>query len=106
MSLNETDGPRDLLLKGARVVTPAGVIEDARLLLSHGRIARIGQGTGQSLDGAKADGAKVLDLDGATLVPGFMDIHIHGALGVDVTEADTEDLRRVARFLAPRGVTS
>jgi N-acetylglucosamine-6-phosphate deacetylase len=49
---------------------------------------------------------QTIDLEGLTLCPGFIDIHIHGALGVDVNEADADGLRRVSRFLAARGVTS
>jgi N-acetylglucosamine-6-phosphate deacetylase len=48
---------------------------------------------------------RVLDLGGATLAPGFVDLHIHGSAGVDVLEADDEHLDRLAAWLASRGVT-
>jgi N-acetylglucosamine-6-phosphate deacetylase len=38
--------------------------------------------------------------------PGFIDLHIHGAVGVDVNTADASGLLRVAEFLAGRGVTA
>ena len=38
-------------------------------------------------------------------MPGFIDLHAHGAVGVDVMDADPEGLRRMARFLAGHGVT-
>ena len=105
MSLSENGGarPRDLLLRAARAVTPAGVVEDAWVLTRGDRIARVGRGGAPEGD---REGAEVLDLGDATLAPGYIDIHIHGALGVDVSEADAEGLRRVARFLATRGVTA
>ena len=48
----------------------------------------------------------VLELDGATLFPGFIDLHIHGAVGVDMMEASADELCRVAEFLARKGVTA
>jgi N-acetylglucosamine-6-phosphate deacetylase len=47
----------------------------------------------------------VIDLAGFTLYPGFIDVHIHGAVGVDTMEASASDLDRVSQFLATRGVT-
>jgi N-acetylglucosamine-6-phosphate deacetylase len=47
----------------------------------------------------------VMDLSGRTLYPGFIDIHIHGAVGVDVMAADIEGLSRMAGFLAQKGIT-
>jgi N-acetylglucosamine-6-phosphate deacetylase len=43
---------------------------------------------------------------GLTLFPGFIDVHIHGAVGVDTMEASAEGLLRIAEFLASQGVTS
>ncbi|MEQ1606980.1 MAG: hypothetical protein ABL999_19110, partial [Pyrinomonadaceae bacterium] len=40
------------------------------------------------------------------LVTGFIDVHNHGAVGVDVNEADVEGLMKIAAFLATRGVTA
>ncbi|MGB7068261.1 MAG: N-acetylglucosamine-6-phosphate deacetylase [Pyrinomonadaceae bacterium] len=47
-----------------------------------------------------------IDLSGSKLYAGFIDIHIHGAVGIDVNEASTEGLLEVARFLAGNGVTA
>jgi N-acetylglucosamine-6-phosphate deacetylase len=46
------------------------------------------------------------DCSGLTAWPGFIDVHIHGADGVDVNEAGTEGLLRVSAFLARHGVTA
>ncbi|MEJ7700041.1 MAG: hypothetical protein WKF71_10405 [Pyrinomonadaceae bacterium] len=47
---------------------------------------------------------EVLELNGETIIAGFIDIHNHGAVGVDVNSAGVEDLRKVSRFLASKGV--
>jgi len=89
-----------LLLKPARVVLPERVAEGARVLVEGGRVSRVYEGGGETAD------ARVLDLEGLTLYPGFIDVHIHGAVGVDTLEADAADLQRVGLFLAREGVTA
>lgn len=45
------------------------------------------------------------DGGGALALPGFLDLHTHGAAGVDVNAADPEGLRQIGRFFASQGVT-
>ncbi|HEX8338759.1 MAG TPA: N-acetylglucosamine-6-phosphate deacetylase [Pyrinomonadaceae bacterium] len=89
-----------LLVEGARLVLPDRVLEGGSLLVDGGRVARVGA------DESRPAGARVLDLGGLTLYPGFIDVHIHGAAGVDALEAEASDLHRVALFLAREGVTA
>ena len=46
------------------------------------------------------------DLDGALVIPGLVDIHVHGCAGADFSDGDYAGLVRMARHLARRGVTS
>ena len=55
--------------------------------------------------GSLVDG-EVRDGNGLTLYPGFIDVHNHGAVGVDVNAADVDGLVAVAEFLASEGVTA
>ena len=104
--------PEPLLLKGARIVLPGAVVEGESLFIKDGRIAHVGAnleastGVEASTSHEASNGARVLDLEGLTIYPGFIDVHIHGSVGVDTLEADAEDLQRVARFLAAQGVTA
>lgn len=75
------------------------VSENADLLIRDGRIA------GQRDVERAAEGVTHIDLSDCTLLPGFIDAHIHGAMGVDTMEADAGGLRRVSEFLATQGVT-
>jgi N-acetylglucosamine-6-phosphate deacetylase len=96
-----TDGPtKSMLLRDARLVLPQSVVEGKALLVDGNRISRIGD-----YDKVESSG-ETLSLEGLTLFPGFVDIHIHGAVGVDAMVATAEDLHLVARFLAREGVTS
>lgn len=48
----------------------------------------------------------VFDAAGRRIVPGFIDIHTHGAVGVDVNGASAEDLEKIGKFFAKSGTTS
>ena len=89
-----------LLLRGAIIITPDGVLEGAALLVENGRIGRI-----FAVEKDAPREVDALDLAGLTLWPGFIDLHIHGARGVDVNDTDADGLREVARYLAGQGVT-
>ena len=83
----------------ASVVLPDQLITKASIDISNGKIetvnSRTGFGAGESFD-----------CSGLTLVPGFIDAHIHGANGVDVNTAEVDGLVKIARFLARNGVTA
>ncbi|WP_167132225.1 N-acetylglucosamine-6-phosphate deacetylase [Paramicrobacterium chengjingii] len=49
---------------------------------------------------------EVTDASGLVIVPGFIDTHVHGALGRNLMEASAEAVGVVSRHLAMRGVTS
>jgi N-acetylglucosamine-6-phosphate deacetylase len=100
---NANDSTANLLLRNARLVLPDRINDQASLLIEDGRIARIFDSTS---DPQAAHAQTAIDLDGLTLYPGFIDIHIHGAAGVDTMEANADDLQSVAVFLAQHGVTS
>jgi len=91
---------KPVLLPGANVVLPEGTIERRSLLLEDGLISRISE---ESIAIGSAD---TLSVDGLTILPGFIDVHIHGAKGVDTMTATAEDLHRVSQFLAHEGVTA
>src|SRR5260370_31327605 len=90
-----------LLLRGARLVLSDRALENAGLLVDSGRIQGIVE-QGQTIPRGVG---RTIDLTGLTLFPGFIDIHIHGAVGVDTMEADADGLYRVALFLAENGIT-
>lgn len=90
----------DLILSEARIVTPDGTIERGWLGLADGVIADVQAGE------PPATGATVRSLGGAWLGPGFIDVHVHGSVGIDVMNTDEDGLRELSRFFATRGVTS
>lgn len=89
---------KTILLKNCAVVLPAEKSENTNILIEDGKIAAI------SSDEISAN--ESMDLENKRLFAGFIDIHNHGAVGVDVNEAGTDELLRVSKFLAANGVTA
>lgn len=89
------------LLRNARIVLPERTVEPSSLLAKSDRIARLFESTTDPIP--KSD--FVIDLSGLTVFPGFIDVHMHGAVGIDTMTATQSDLDRVSQFLATRGVT-
>lgn len=48
----------------------------------------------------------VVDCAGYRAVPGFIDLHIHGAVGCDCSDGDPQAVLNIAKFLLTKGVTS
>jgi N-acetylglucosamine-6-phosphate deacetylase len=87
------------LLTGAGLVLPDRV-ESATLAVRDGRIEQL-------VTGPRAVGGRDerIDLTGYLIVPGFVDVHVHGLLGTDVLD-EGGAVERVAGLLPQFGVTS
>lgn len=91
---------RSLITK-AQVITPGGLLKDGWLACTDGKINAIGKA-----EETPPPAERVISAEGAYLLPGFIDLHVHGAMGHDVMDADLQGLREQARFFAAHGVTS
>ena len=85
-----------------RAITPFEDISEAVVVVQGNRIVAVGQSGKLVLP----RGAREIKMPGKTIVPGFVDVHIHGAGGHDVMEATPEALEVIAATLAPHGTTS
>lgn len=82
-----------MILDGADIVLSDRVLSPGRLVIDNGRIADVGPGSQGG------------PLAGHLVVPGFIDVHVHGVEGSDVLEA-SDKVRAVAARLPRYGVTS
>ena len=97
-----SDAMATLLVTGARVLTPGGEWPRGWIAVEGRRIVAMGQGRPPE----PRQQPTVLDAGGLIVLPGFVDLHAHGAVGVDVMDADPDGLRQMARFYARHGVTA
>src|SRR5207253_10603285 len=90
------------VIRAARALTPFQEIADAAVVIEDGKIEAIGRRDAIEIP----KGAKEYDARQCTLVPGFVDIHIHGAGERDVMEASAEALETVTATVAHHGTTT
>jgi N-acetylglucosamine-6-phosphate deacetylase len=91
---------KNVLLKNANAVLPYEIKRDVSLLVANATIVEI------SLENEQFDAEEVFDLSSETIYSGFIDIHNHGAVGVDVNQAEADELIKIGKFLARCGVTA
>ena len=91
-----------ILLHTARAFTSTTEIPDAGILIREDVIEAIGPREGMSLP----SGAREITATELTAIPGFVDVHIHGAGGHDVMEGTDEAMAAVGRMIARHGTTS
>src|SRR5262250_2463562 len=90
------------ILRTQRAFTPLAEIADAGILIRDGVIEAIGPRESLSVPA----GAREISAHDQIAVPGFLDVHIHGAGGHDVMEGTPEALTAVSRTVARHGTTS
>ncbi|HKG53925.1 MAG TPA: N-acetylglucosamine-6-phosphate deacetylase [Anaerolineales bacterium] len=93
-----------LLIHNARLFTPNHAGLTGWLLVEDGLIRSIGFGNAPNF--SDNDVIQLLDGQGQNLLPGFIDLHVHGAMGHEVMDASPAGLEEMSRFYASHGVTS
>ena len=89
-----------ILLSGATVVLPDRLLDPGTVVIDGDRIVDIVEGARSS-----SGSDEHIDLHHHCLVPGFIDVHVHGAEGTDTLDG-VDAVRRIARRLPRYGVTS
>lgn len=88
----------------ARILTPEGWIENGSLLIKNGKISKIVDSETVLEDESHTQVS--VDAQGRLLLPGFIDIHVHGGGGYDAMLGSTEHVHGMCRFHASKGTTS
>jgi len=91
-----------VVIINGRVVGPHKVLEHHCVVIEDGRIKQIAP-TVQVL---WPENAQIIDAHDGFVAPGFVDMHIHGALGRDTMEGTVEALAQIAKFHAAGGTTA
>ena len=86
------------LIRCGTLVLPDHLEHDVHLVLNSGKI--------QDIIKTPSANAPIIDAGNHIVAPGFIDIHVHGAMGSDTMDASAQSLTTMAQFFAAHGVTS
>ena len=89
-----------MIFTNGRLIFGDGIRDGLEVVVEEGKIASICE---RSLAHGEHE---IVDLSGNYLAPGFIDLHVHGALGRDTMEASAEAFRSICDFHASGGTTS
>jgi N-acetylglucosamine-6-phosphate deacetylase len=92
---------KEYALTGATIVTPYVEYDKGVLIVSDGKIQAVGRPENTPIP----DGMERIDVTGLTMVPGFIDLHIHGGMGVRASKG-TDQIKRMCEYLPSSGTTS
>lgn len=88
--------PDHYYLKAAQIFAEHDIIEQSYLLVEQGKITTVESEIQANIP--------VYDLGNRKILPGFLDLHIHGREGCDVMDAKAESIETISRSLAKHGV--
>lgn len=89
-----------IVLTGGDLVLPDRILSSASVVIEGERIAAL-----EPRDRVDAAGATIVDVRDHYVVPGFVDVHVHGSLGHDTLDG-TDALASIAAALPRFGVTA
>lgn len=87
-----------LVVRNGNLLLPDGTWQIGDILVEDGVITQIGAVE-------RAYGGETWEANGEAVVPGFIDVHLHGGAGFDVLDGSREALEGLAAHLAVQGVT-
>jgi len=91
-----------LAFTAARLLTPTDAVEHPLLLVEQGRFLEVAAKSSLQTPA----GISLSDFGDGVIVPGYVDLHVHGGAGFDVMDDDGKALPAIERLLARHGVTS
>lgn len=86
-----------MLYKNGYIFTEAGRFQYGSFAVENGRFTQVIEGVPEQ---------EGVDLEGAYVIPGLVDIHNHGNSGNDFSDGDYDGLVAMAKYLAKNGITS
>lgn len=91
-----------LLFSNGTLVLEDRLVPHGQVEVHHDRIQAVGAASGPT----SMDGTRLIDLEGGYLVPGFVDLHVHGGDGSDFMDGTPEAFRTICKAHARHGTTS
>jgi N-acetylglucosamine-6-phosphate deacetylase len=94
----ERNGVRAMILANTRAIFADGIRDGLEFVVRDGKIVEVRE--------QRDTRSETIDLAGNYIAPGFVDLHIHGALGRDTMEASADAFRTICDYHASGGTTS
>ncbi len=88
-----------MIFRNGRLIFPDGIREGLELVSREGKIVEV-------RESRFSDDDEIVDLGKNFLAPGFIDLHLHGAVGRDTMEATANAFRAICEYHASGGTTS
>ncbi len=93
-----------ILIWNAKLYTPNGIISPGWLRIENRTITRLGSGQPPAAELEQAQ--ESINAHQHHLLPGLIDLHIHGAMGYEFMDGQPQAVQEIAQFLVQHGVTS
>lgn len=94
---------KPLLIQNVRIFTSTNIIENGWLIAENGKITNLGVSNPPFT--CSSQEYHIIEGNGLWLTPGFVDVHVHGALGYEAMDGTAEALAAMSLFYAKHGVT-
>ena len=91
------------VILNAHVISPGVDMEGATVVIEDGRITKV---TRAKVPAKSAANVTIVDVKGQYVMPGFIDVHTHGALTCDFCDADPKAIFEIAKAKLQEGVTT
>jgi len=88
-------------IENGEVYAPSKMPEGTVVIVERGKVTFVGRKEARYLKDTE-----IIDASAKIVAPGFIDMHMHGCAGFDVTEGRRGFLEEMSKFLAKHGVTS
>lgn len=88
-------------IKSKKIFAADKILSDQALIIENNRIKGFIKNKKLS-----SKNNKIIDYGDKIIIPGLIDLHIHGAVGKDVMDAEYDSLNDISKYLAENGVTS
>lgn len=93
---------KETIILTGNVVTPSKLIKDGSVIVEKGKIASV---KNRKYNTAGTD-AEIIDAGDGFIVPGFIDLHVHGGGGFDVMDGSCGAVKEIAKVHCRHGTTA
>ena len=97
----DTKHTQPIVFVNAKIITPFRIIHDECILIENGKISQLAVKDKM----VPPPNAKIIDLNGMIITPGFVDLHVHGAVGRSFNTPDNAAFEDISEFFLEHGTT-